>query len=275
MTKHDTLRLALLQTAGDPGNSTAANLDRLAAAAAEAAARGAGLLVAPEMFLSGYAIGREAAARAAEPLDGPSARRAAEIARRYGIALAYGYPERDPDGAIYNAALLIGADGQTLLNYRKTHLFGDLDRSMFAAGDTLGRVARVGGFTVGLLICYDVEYPEAVRTLALAGADLVVVPTANMKPYAHVSHLLVPARACENKVYVAYANRVGSEGALDYLGLSCVADPDGANILLAGEEDGLFFADVQRARLDTALNAYMTDRRPDLYRSLSQAVPTS
>ncbi|MBS7537337.1 carbon-nitrogen hydrolase family protein [Ancylobacter lacus] len=269
----ETLRIALWQTAGDPGNDAAANLDRLEAAAAGAAAAGAGLLVAPEMFLSGYAIGREAAARGAEPAEGPAFRRAAQIARRHGIALAYGYPERGGDGAVYNAAVLVGADGTLLLNYRKTHLFAELDRSMFAPGQEIGRLAQLGAFRVGLLICYDVEHPEAVRSLALAGADLVIVPTANMKPHERVSHLVVPARAFENSVYVAYANRVGREGALDYLGLSCVGGPSGVNVALAGEGEEMIVAELSRGALEAArrFNTYLADRRPDLYGPLANA----
>ena len=147
---------------------------------AEVAARcGGGLLICPEMFLSGYAIGRKAAERLAEPVDGPSARRAAMIARATGTALLYGYPERGADGEVYNTAILIDREGRTLLNYRKTHLFADLDRAMFRPGDACSPVVELDGFRVGVLICYDIEFPEAVRALALQGAELVAVPTAS------------------------------------------------------------------------------------------------
>ncbi|MCS0503433.1 carbon-nitrogen hydrolase family protein [Ancylobacter mangrovi] len=265
------MRIALLQTAGDPDNRPAANLDRLEAAAARAAGNGAELLLAPEMFLSGYNIGRDMAARLAEPADGPSARRAGEIARRHGIALCYGYPERGEDGAVHNAALLLDHTGAPRLNYRKAHLFAALDRAMFAAGDELTAVAEIGGLRLGILICYDVEFPEAVRALALAGADLVLVPTANMKPYDAVSHLVVPARAFENGLFVAYANRCGSEGDLDYLGLSCVGDPNGGNLVLAGDGEEILYADILPERLAAArrFNSHLKDRRPDAYGSLT------
>ncbi|MDQ0513012.1 carbon-nitrogen hydrolase family protein [Ancylobacter amanitiformis] len=264
------MRIALLQTAGDPANRPAANLDRLAAAAARAAAAGARLLVAPEMFLSGYNIGREAALAAAEPSDGPSARRAADIARDHGIALAYGYPERGERGRIYNSALLLDRDGETLLNFRKTHLFGDIDRAMFAPGEGTAELAQIDGLRLGLLICYDVEFPEVVRALALGGADLVIVPTANMKPYDAVSLFVVPARAFENELFVAYANRCGREGDLDYMGLSCVGDPQGGNLVLAGDGEELVLADLDPERLKAArvLGTHLPDRRPDVYRRL-------
>ncbi|WP_029355099.1 carbon-nitrogen hydrolase family protein [Bosea sp. 117] len=267
------MRLALLQTAGAPSNAPADNLDRLEAAAAHAAAGGADLLVAPEMFLTGYAIGREAAARHAEPADGPSARRAAAIARQHHIALAYGYPERGSDGRVYNAALLVDAEGRSVLGYRKTHLFGAVDREMFAAGETLGEVAVLAlprtGRTVriGMLICYDVEFPEAARTLALAGAELILVPTANMPPCEAASRVLVPARACENGLFVAYANRCGGDAVFDYYGESCVAGPDGRVIALAGGGEEIIFADLDFGTIAkaVAVNAYLRDRRAELY----------
>ena len=265
------MRIALLQTAGDPANSPAANLDILDDAAARAVTGGAELLLAPEMFLSGYAIGREAAARLAEPVDGPSGTRARGIASKHGIALCYGYPERGADGAVYNSAALYGRDGALLLNYRKTHLFGTLDRDMFAPGDSAFTTVQLGAFRIGMLICYDVEFPEAVRSLALNGADLVLVPTANMKPFDLVSHITVPARAYENSLYVAYGNRCGSEGSLDYTGLSCVGSPFGGNLTIAGTSEELLFADLDIAQIEASRvnNTYLRDRRPALYQALA------
>src|SRR5258708_39608439 len=109
------MRTALLQSSGRPG-SVVENLKVLDDAAGRAAGSGAGLLVAPEMFLTGYAIG-DGIARLAEPADGDSADAIAEIAARHGVAVAYGYPERAGDQG-YNAAQLIDTDGTRLANYR-------------------------------------------------------------------------------------------------------------------------------------------------------------
>src|SRR5918994_3472563 len=176
------MRVAIFQGPAEAG-SVARNLRALEERAAAAAGSGADLLICPEMFLSGYAIGAAAAARLAEPADGPAFACAAAIARKTGLALLYGYPERGPGGAIYNAVRLVGRDGQGLANYRKCHLFGDLDRGMFRAGSGLSAVVDLDGVRIGLLICYDVEFPESVRLLALTGADLVAVPTALMDPF--------------------------------------------------------------------------------------------
>lgn len=125
------MRVALYQCAPQPLD-VAGNLQRLQKIAVEAS--GADLLVLPEMFLSGYNIGVEAVGALAEAQDGPSAQYIANVAQSARIAILYGYPERADDGQIYNAVQLIDSNGQRLCNYRKTHLFGDLDRSMFSAG---------------------------------------------------------------------------------------------------------------------------------------------
>jgi predicted amidohydrolase len=270
--KAATMRIAIYQGPAAAG-TVARNLDLLEANAAQAAGRGARLMICPEMFLSGYNIGPEQASRLAESAEGASLTRVAALARATGIALLLGYPERGGDGAIYNAAGLIGRDGRSLANYRKCHLFGDLDRGMFRAGESPPAVIELDGIRVGLLICYDVEFPESVRLLALAGADLVAVPTALMDPFEVVLRTIVPARAVENQVFLAYANRCGREGDLRYCGQSCVVGPDGADLARAGRGEALVFADLDLDRLRAArrLNPYLSDRRPELYAPLADA----
>ncbi|MFF7980426.1 carbon-nitrogen hydrolase family protein [Streptomyces sp. NPDC007901] len=262
------MRTALLQSSGHPG-STVENLKVLDEAAGRAAAAGAALLVAPEMFLTGYAIGDDIA-RLAEPADGDSADAVAELAHRHGLAIVYGYPERDGD-AVHNSAQLISADGTRLANYRKSHLFGGFERDHYTPGDQPVVQAELGGLTVGLMICYDVEFPELVRAHALAGTDLLLVPTANMHPFQLVAESLVPVRAWENQMYVAYANRVGPEGEFDFFGLSTLAGPDGVARVRAGRDEELVVADVDPALLAASreANPYLKDRRPGLYGSLS------
>jgi predicted amidohydrolase len=268
------MRIAIFQGPTEAG-SVARNLRVLEERATEAAGLGARLLICPEMFLSGYNIGAAAAAGFAEPADGPSFASGAAIARKTGLALLYGYPERGAGDAIYNAVRLIGRDGQGLASYRKCHLFGDLDRGMFRAGSGPSALVDLGGVRVGLLVCYDVEFPESVRLLALAGADLVAVPTALMDPFEVVARTVVPARAVENQVFLAYANRCGREGDLHYCGLSCIVGSDGADLARAGRGQELILADLDLERLAAARrdNTYLADRRPELYGPLA-AAPT-
>jgi 5-aminopentanamidase len=261
------MRTALLQSSGRPG-STVENLKVLDEAAGRAAAAGAGLLVAPEMFLTGYAIGDDIA-RLAEPADGDSADAIAETATRHGLAIAYGYPERAGD-TVHNSAQLISADGTRLANYRKTHLFGCFERDHFTPGEQPVVQAELNGLHVGLMICYDVEFPENVRAHALAGTDLLVVPTAQMHPFQFVAESMIPVRAFENQMYVAYVNRVGREGEFEFVGLSTLAGPDGVARARAGRGEELVFADADPAVLAASreTNPYLKDRRPGLYGSL-------
>lgn len=252
------LKLALLQCTSQPGD-VLGNLQRLDHAAADATAAGAHLLVTPEMFLTGYNIGATQARVLAEAADGPRAQAVAAIARQHQIAIVFGHPEHDAAGHIFNTAQCVDAQGQTLGTYRKTHLFGELDRSMFSAGQGDEPLFALHGWQLGLLVCYDVEFPENTRRLALQGADLIVVPTANMQGFDFVNQQLVSTRAYENQVFVAYANFCGSEGDLAYNGLSCLAAPNGEGLVQAGREATLLLADTTRAGLAAgrALNGHV------------------
>jgi predicted amidohydrolase len=256
------MRIAVLQTGR-------ADLDRLAEAAAAAAEHGAGLLITPEMSTTGYNV--PGVPEKAQRAQGPWLDRVAAIARSAGIAILYGFPERDGDD-VFNAAQLVDSDGTVRATHRKSHLFGDLDTRTFTAGVGNPAIVDLDGARIGILICYDVEFPEAVRSLALAGADLVAVPTALMRPYEIVARTLVPARAYENQVYVAYANRSGREAELTYCGESCVVGPDGADLARAGSGEELLLAEVDPARLalSRAVNTHLRDRRPELYGALTE-----
>ncbi|WP_282088895.1 carbon-nitrogen hydrolase family protein [Streptomyces tendae] len=261
------MRTALLQSSGRPG-STAENLKVLDEAAGRAAAAGAALLVTSELFLTGYAIGDDVGVLA-EPADGDAADAVAEITGRHGLAIAYGYPER-AGGRVHNSVQLISADGTRLANYRKTHLFGCFERDHFTPGEQPVLQAELNGVTVGLMICYDVEFPENVRAHALAGTDLLLVPTAQMHPFQFVAESVVPVRAFENQMYVAYVNRVGHEGEFEFVGLSVLAGPDGIARARAGHAEELLLADVDPAFLAASreTNPYLRDRRPGLYGAL-------
>jgi predicted amidohydrolase len=262
------VRLGIFQGPDAAGDALAV-MER---AAEKAAAEGIRLLILPEMFLTGYNIGAAAVRLAAEPRDGRAAARAAEIARRHGVALLYGYPELDAEGRVFNAALLMERDGSALAHYRKSQLFGEVDRAAFSPGEGGAVTAEIDGVRLGILICYDVEFPEVARGVALAGADLIAVPTAQMMPYEFVPRVMIPTRAYENSVFVAYANRCDVEGAFTYTGESCIVAPDGAFLARAGRGEALIFADLDPARLRAArrANTYLADRRPRLYGALTQ-----
>ena len=263
------MRVALYQCPPLPLDP-AANLQRLHQLAMEA--KGADLLVLPEMFMTGYNIGVEAVSTLAEVYNGEWAQQIGRIAKTAGLAIAYGYPERTADGQIYNAVQLIDSHGERRCNYRKTHLFGDLDRSMFSAGGDEVPVVELNGWKLGFLICYDLEFPENARRLALAGAELILVPTANMIPFDFVADVTVRARAFENQCYVAYANYCGHEGDIHYCGQSSIAAPDGSRIAQAGLDEALIVGELDRQLMvDSRMaNHYLSDRRPELYGALNK-----
>lgn len=242
-------------------------LDRLGRTAREAADGGATLLITPEMSATGYHLGRARTAELAEPEDGPLADGVRAIAAATGLAIVYGWPERDGD-AVHNSVQLVEPSGKIAARYRKTHLYGDFDRSAFRAGDELVVQADVNGLRVGLLVCYDVEFPESVRAHALAGTELLVVPTALVRPWEFVARTLVAARAFESQLYVAYVNWFGSAPD-SYCGLSRVCGPDGQVVAEAhpGQAESLLFAPVDRAAIRAARRdtPYLVDRRTDLY----------
>ena len=236
-----TLPLAVLQCQGHPGDP-AANLALLAARCREAAMAGDRLLVTPELFLTGFHIGARVRALACA-LDSPQVRGVCALAGRHRVALCVGFAERDGD-SVYNAALVVGPSGRLIGCYRKHRLSGPYENGVFQRGS--GDDLRFGldGVRVGVLVCYDMEFPENVRRLALAGIQLIVVPTALAREWAIVADKLVPTRAFENGVFMAYADRCGREGSTAYAGRSCIVAPDGRDLARAGDRDT-----VLRARI--------------------------
>ena len=192
------------------------------------------------------------------------------IAAEYKIALVFGYPELVGE-QVANSAVLIGPDGGILLNYRKSHLFGELDRAMFKHIGAEFPIAELHGVHIGLLICYDIEFPEPARRLAVAGADIILVPTAQMEPYEQVARFVIPARAYENQVYLAYANHSGNNDGLQYIGLSSICGPDGAVLAMAGSGEEMLYATTDTANHAMVRKAdpLLADRRPELYAPLA------
>lgn len=261
------VRIALAQAApvlGDKG----ANLAKAERFMQQAAQRGAHAIVFPEMFLTGYMV-EERAGELAEPLDGPSVRQLAAWAARHGLLAVCGFPERAPDGSVYNAACVIDRDGRVLGSYRKCHMFGG-EEAYFRPGDALPVFATSLG-TVGVMICYDLEFPEVARCLALQGAVLLLVATANMHPYEDYQRVYVRARAMENGCFVAVANQVGADHRYRYFGESAVAAPSGRVVAVGGGEEALVVGDADMAEVpprDPWLR-YLERRRPELYGALA------
>ena len=246
------------------------NLGKMEDQMARALAMGAELIIFPELFLTGYQLGAAEMKAVAEERFGPSFQQLAKAARESNMAVVYGYAEVDCSSGsevYYNSAQLVNKDGKSLANFRKLHLWIDERgfETVFTPGKEFAEVVECCGMKIGLLICFDVEFPEAVRTLVLRGAQLIAVPTAVEKffEYKHITSQLIPTRAMENRVHVAYANHCGG----DFAGRSVCCDPAGDVVALAGQHETLVLATVNLAGYDH-LYSYLAPRRPELYKDL-------
>lgn len=254
----DKLRVCLVQTTSDK-QSREHNLERAAEAVKAAAAGGALLVVFPEMYTAGYEAGGRLRS-VCEPADGPSFEAMARLAAENRINVIYGYPE-SRDGKIYNSANLIDNEGRLVGTYSKTRLF-EGEKKNFTPGsyypvfDTdIGRI--------GMLICYDIEFPEPARRLAVKGADLIVCIAANMAPFHELHARLSLVRAVENSVPVAYCNYTGRDDKFEYTGRSGLYEPNGELLSSPGYatgsgclDEGLIYADVDWSKYNSDRTAY-------------------
>jgi predicted amidohydrolase len=261
------------------------NLDHCLARLEEAATQGAELLVLPECAIPGYVY--ESAGEAlpyAEELPGPSTTALEDACSRLGTHVVCGLLERDGD-TIHNSCVLVGPDG-LIGSYRKSHLpFLGVDRYV-RAGDELPVFDTTIG-RIGLEICYDLRFPEVTRSLALAGAEIVCLPTNWPLAAAQNAELLAPARAFENRIFLLVANRVGRERTAEFCGRSQIVAPDGTRLAETdATSEALLVAeiDVEWAREKSIVPApgeyemhLFGHRRPELYGALveeTQSVTT-
>ncbi len=234
------MKIALYQglpTGGDE-EMAFAKIRHVLRAAAAAEAR---MAVFPELFLPGYNHPQLHRDRA-QGVGGSWDRALASCAKEAGCGLVIGWAERDGT-SLYNAASAYGPDGSKLAHHRKAQLFGPMEKDVFTPGSAY-TLFEFEGHTVGLLICYEIEFPEHVRSLAGRGATLVVVPTANGIEYANVPEVLVPARAWENRLSIAYANYCGEDNGLVFSGNSIIVGRDGAPLVTAGHSEALLITNL-------------------------------
>ena len=237
-------------------NSAQYNLRRLAVQAREARRRGADLLVTPELFTAGYAPTLVHAGNGAVHRE-----QLAAIARENNIGLVASTVDHDK-GRHYISASLLDAEGTELTRYRKQNLFGSGEKSVFTPGREAPAIVDFQGVNVALGICFDIEFPEFVRSAALAGAELLCVPTAvplrepdstGNQPFDTrlIPLMVVPTRALESQIFIAYANHAGPH----FTGHSTIADPYGRHLSAAADDGELILANISLATLTQARNA--------------------
>ncbi len=234
---------------------------------AAAAARGAELVVLPEGFLEGYVVNEpdmtaERFLALAEPLDGPYVARFRALARRHRVWLLAPFAEREGD-AVYNTALLLAADGAVAGRYRKTHVQSGGDWRYYAPGETLPVFATPWG-PVGVMICYDRQFPEVPRALVAQGARLILNPSWGM--FGDLNEAMMRTRAHENGVFILFAHVRGAL-LLDPRGTVAARSLPGAPLLV--HDVDLAAADALRAG-----KSHLTDHlRPELYAAAQTPPP--
>jgi len=300
------LRLAIYQNDGGPvGNAEAIiyYLTTMVEAVKAAKRFNAQLISFPELYLTGYAVSPNEVHQLAQTCDSPTLAKVAQIAKDHQIAIICPYPEKaiiNGETYYYDSMVLFDDQGKLLKNYRKTHLWGPDEGKIYSPGYGFPEegeaytVQEINGFRVGLLNCYEAEFGELSRILALRGAQLVVIPTAadvwtllstgekTKMPYPDVSQNLIPAHALENIMFVAYCNRSGIETRTDangdeieigsYLGNSVIAGPHGDIVLRPRNEETLLIADCipgDYGPTHPENTNYLSDRRPYLYGELT------
>src|SRR5580693_5319334 len=263
-----------------------ANRKAAAVAVAEAAAAGARLVVLPELCDSGYVFGDDAERAAAEARalasladDSVTLRQWQGMAAEHGLVIVGGFCERGASGRLYNSAAVVDASG-TRAVYRKAHLW-DQEKLVFTPGDAPPPVVDLGFGRVGVMVCYDLEFPEWVRLATVEGADLIAAPV-NWPAAAHPAGerpcdvVRVQADACVNGVFIAVADRCWAERGVSWVGGTVIVGPDGYPLAgpVTADEPAVLVAscDLARARNKqiSAHNDVFTDRRPLLYRHVAE-----
>lgn len=268
------MRAAVIQCGVKRADVTA-NLANTCAWISRAAKQQCRLAVLPECCLTGYVFdSRDELVAAALLMDGPEIGAVVAACRENHIYAVVGFFER-AGVKVYNTAILVGPDG-IVGAHRKNHL-------PYLGGDRFVDLPEAPGVSVfdtpigmiGIAICYEIRFPEVVRTLMLAGAEIVVLPTNWPKESSILADHFTIVRAAENMVYFIAANRNDEEQGTRYLGYSQIVDPAGRMLACAGESTGLFVADLDLGRARTKkivieegkfeLNP-ISDRKPETFR---------
>ncbi|MBE0432170.1 hypothetical protein IBX73_01750 [candidate division WOR-3 bacterium] len=236
----------------------------------------ADVIVLPELFSTGYAfLDKDELAGLAEPVQGETAEFMHGLAQATGCAFAFGFAERAGD-RFYNSMAFVTPEGMVTA-YRKSHLFFE-EKFLFAPGDTGFNTFEYKGVKIGLLICWDWIYPEAMRTLVLQGSQVILHAANLVTPYCPDAMV---TRAIENRVFVITADRCGDEirGSKNFhfIGKSQAVAPNGDLLVRVAEETCVRVIEIDPAlALDkkiTEHNDLLAERRPDLYFKTQQNQP--
>lgn len=268
------LKIALAQVSSSTDRSR--NLERCLDAMRAAADRGAKLIAFPEVVLDRFFPqnpGDEAARDLAEPIPGPTTERVSMLAKELGLVTVFNLYELDPSGRAFDSSPVFDADGELLGITRMvhiTHYESYFEQDYYDLGDRGAPVYDTAIGRIGVAICYDRHYPEYMRALGVAGAQLVLIPQAGSVGEwpRGMFEAEVRTAAFQNGYFAALCNRVGVEERLTFAGESFVSDPEGRIVARAksGDDDLLVAEiDLEHADSSTARRLFWRDRRPELY----------
>jgi predicted amidohydrolase len=267
------MKIAICQISPTIGK-TEENRSKIELAITTAAEGGAQVVLLPELANTGYSFrSKEELYEFAEAPDGVTLTSWRQLAKRFSISIVGGFAESNIDGHVYNSAAVVDQSGVRVI-YRKTHLWGD-EKLYFTAGDGQAPIVDLPGCRLGLMVCYDIEFPEWVRSVALRGADLICCPV-NLPLYPRPAGttpsevVRYQAQAAFNRVFIATADRSQSDRDQEWLGASVVIDPDGfviSRINLGNDFVQIVEIDPHESRDKTIgdSNDVFKDRRVDLY----------
>lgn len=271
-------KVALAQISCKRGDKKA-NIQKIEDYTAEARRRNAELVIFPELSLTGYMV-RDELYELAEPVPGPSTAVIEDIAKKHKAFIIFGMPElsEKTQATLYNTAVLVGPKG-FIGKYRKMHL---PTHSVFEEKRYFRPGYQAGAFDtelgkIGLIVCYDIFFPEVSRLTRLEGAKLIVCISASPAVRRNLFETLIAARAIENTAFLAYVNLVGVENGLQFWGGSRLIGPDGKVLAIAKyDEEDLVIGEIDYADI-TPVEAFvptLKDLRPEFFDKLKEKAET-
>lgn len=259
------IRISLIQMdikLGDPNGNREYGINLIN----EAVRRGSHIVTLPELWTTGYSL--KIIDKVAEPLNGPTIMQLSNIASNHGIYIIGSFIERK-DNKFYNTAPLIGPNG-IIGVYKKIHLFKLMNEDLyFTPGDSFD-VYQTNFGKIGIVICYDIRFPELIRSITLKGAKILFVVAEWPHPRMHHWRYLLMARAIENQIFVVATNRVGSDENNKFFGHSMIIDPMGEVLIESGEVETILTSDIELDEVDNVRSKFpfLNDRKPEFYKIL-------
>jgi len=219
------------------------------------------LIVCPELFLSGYG-NFEKIKEFCETTNGEYAKKISLLAKKYSTAIVYGYPEIDNDN-FFNSAQYFDNQGLSVANHRKRMLPPTADESKIFKPGIKNSIITINGIKAAIVICYELEFPELIRKLALDGVELIIAPTGQSSHWPSAARYICRSRAFENGIFVIYANSTGTLNGISFMGESKIIGPDGLDINNANEDEKVIVGEINTDQISLVRKKlpYLDDAR--------------